>query len=51
METIYNVLGKFRFDGDLISCKEFGSGHINKTYIAKYDCGEKVQRYLVQKVK
>ncbi len=50
METIYNVLGKFRFDGDLISCKEFGSGHINKTYIAKYDCGGKVQRYVVQKV-
>ncbi|MBQ9518005.1 MAG: aminoglycoside phosphotransferase family protein [Eubacterium sp.] len=50
METIYSVLGKFDFKGDLISCKEFGSGHINKTYIAKYSDGGTERRYVVQKV-
>ncbi|MBE6719755.1 MAG: aminoglycoside phosphotransferase family protein [Ruminococcaceae bacterium] len=50
MESIYSVLSKFDFDGELISCKEFGSGHINKTYIAKYRCGDGEQRYVVQKV-
>ncbi|MBQ8980101.1 MAG: aminoglycoside phosphotransferase family protein [Eubacterium sp.] len=50
MENIKTVLGKFDFKGDLVSCKEFGSGHINKTYIAKYDENGTEQCYVVQRV-
>ncbi len=50
MENIQNVLKRFAFGGELISCKEFGSGHINKTYIATYEENGVRQRYVVQKV-
>ena len=50
METVFDVLEKFRFDGELVSCKEFGSGHINKTYIAKYNADGEEKRYVVQRV-
>jgi serine/threonine protein kinase len=50
MERIYDVIDKFDFCGDLISCKEFGSGHINKTYIATYSNNGIEQKYVIQKV-
>ena len=50
MDELREALSNFAFDGELISVKEFGSGHINKTYIAKYKDGEKEQKYVVQKV-
>ncbi|MBE6741481.1 MAG: aminoglycoside phosphotransferase family protein [Ruminococcaceae bacterium] len=50
MDELREALGNFAFDGELISVKEFGSGHINKTYIAKYKDGENEQKYVVQKV-
>ncbi|MBR3737441.1 MAG: aminoglycoside phosphotransferase family protein [Eubacterium sp.] len=50
MEELREALSNFRFDGELVSVKEFGSGHINKTYIAKYKNGENEQKYVVQKV-
>ncbi len=43
---IKSIISEFRFEGELISVKEFGSGHINSTYIA--DFGEK--RYVIQKI-
>jgi hypothetical protein len=50
MESIYDVIENFDFDGELVSCKEFGSGHINKTYIATYSNNGAQQKYVVQKV-
>ena len=50
MESLNSILNRFCFDGELISCKEFGSGHINKTYIAKYATNGTEQRYVVQRV-
>ena len=50
MEEIFDILNEFDFDGELISCKEFGSGHINKTFIAKYNADGVEKRYVVQKV-
>ena len=50
MDELREALSNFAFDGELISVKEFGSGHINKTYIAKYKDGENEQKYVVQKV-
>ena len=43
---IIEVCNQFNFDGDFVSVKEFGSGHINKTYIAEYTN----QKYVVQKI-
>ena len=50
MNELQEALSNFAFDGEFISVKEFGSGHINKTYIAKYQIGSDEQKYVVQKV-
>lgn len=44
------ILKQFCFDGELKSYKQFGSGHINKTYIADYESDGGIKRYVVQKV-
>lgn len=44
--NIKEVASRFSFDGELTIVEEFGSGHINSTYIA--DCGEK--KYVIQKI-
>ena len=43
---INEIIAQFRFEGELKSVKEFGSGHINATYIA--DFGDK--SYVIQKI-
>ncbi len=50
MEELREALGNFAFEGEFVSVKEFGSGHINKTYIAKYKKDDSEQKYVVQKV-
>ena len=50
MDELREALSNFAFDGELVSVKEFGSGHINKTYIAKCKNDEGEQKYVVQKV-
>ena len=50
MNELREALSNFKFDGEFISVKEFGSGHINKTYIAKYNKDGVEQKYVVQKV-
>ncbi|MBQ9530670.1 MAG: aminoglycoside phosphotransferase family protein [Eubacterium sp.] len=50
MEELREALSNFAFGGEFVSVKEFGSGHINKTYIAKYKIGSEEQKYVVQKV-
>ena len=50
METLRSILENFDFDGEFVSVKEFGSGHINKTYIAKYSTSDSEQKYVVQRV-
>lgn len=41
------VIGHFQTDGTCISCKEFGSGHINSTYQIKTDHGK---TYILQRI-
>ena len=41
------VIGHFQTDGACISCKEFGSGHINSTYQVKTDHGK---TYILQRI-
>lgn len=50
MEELKNILEKFDFKGELISCELFGSGHINSTFLATYDDDNNFRRYVVQKV-
>lgn len=50
MENIGNILEQFQFKGTLTSCEIFGSGHINTTYLAAYNDGDKVRKYIVQMV-
>lgn len=51
MNTINDVVSNFQFEGELISCKKFGSGHINETYIAEYRFyDDRIQRYVIQKI-
>ncbi|MFR5875431.1 MAG: phosphotransferase enzyme family protein [Eubacterium sp.] len=50
MSSIYDVIANFKFDGELVSCKEFGSGHINKTYLAAYNDKGIEKKYVVQQV-
>lgn len=50
MSIIYDVVDNFRFKGELVSCNEFGSGHINKTYIAVYNDNGVEHKYVVQQV-
>lgn len=50
MDDIKNIFDKFKFRGELISFKPFGSGHINSTYIAEYNENGKIRSYIIQKV-
>jgi hypothetical protein len=50
MEDVKYILDSFKFSGDLVDCKIFGSGHINVTYIATYMDGNVEKKYVVQKV-
>lgn len=50
METINDILKKFRFSGELVDCSVFGSGHINVTYLAVYNDNGAECKYIVQKV-
>ena len=48
---INDIIENFNFDGELIKCELFGSGHINRTYMAelKLDNGT-IKRYVIQKI-
>lgn len=47
---IKKVFSSFDFKGGLEGFREFGSGHINKTYIAEYRDGGTKTAYVVQRV-
>lgn len=47
---IKEVLGCFDFKGELLEIEQFGSGHINTTYLAKYKEDNKISSYVIQKV-
>lgn len=50
MDNIKNVLDNFKIKGKLISVEQFGSGHINSTYIAKYDENGRSSSYVLQRI-
>lgn len=44
------VVDSFQFKGSFVSVKEFGSGHINKTYIVTFDNDGTEIKYVLQRV-
>lgn len=50
MATINEVISNFNYKGEFVGCKEFGSGHINRTYIVTFDEGDKEQKYILQEL-
>lgn len=50
MNDILNVISKFEFKGDFVECNEFGSGHINKTYLVKFSDNGVERRYILQQL-
>lgn len=47
---IKEVLSCFDFEGKLLEIEKFGSGHINTTYLAKYESDNKIISYVIQEV-
>lgn len=51
MDKIENVISHFNIDGEFVDYREFGSGHINRTYIALFiNPDGSRQKYIVQKI-
>ncbi len=50
MGNIVDIVKQFAFDGDFVSCKKFGSGHINETYIAAFNDNGTEKNYVLQKI-
>lgn len=48
--SINNVISSFRYSGKFVACEEFGSGHINKTYIVTFDDNGVEQKYILQQL-
>ena len=49
-KELKEVLQNFDIDGTLISASPYGFGHINTTYLAVYENGDKPMRYILQKI-
>ncbi|MBQ9228912.1 MAG: aminoglycoside phosphotransferase family protein [Eubacterium sp.] len=45
--AIQDIIAQFAFDGALQAVREFGSGHINTTYLAQFDSGK---AYVLQQI-
>lgn len=50
MENINSILDEFDFKGNLVDYNIYGSGHINTTYLVKYDDNGKTWKYIVQNI-
>lgn len=47
---IKKVIDNFKFKGDFVDVREFGSGHINKTYLVTFNNEGAEQRYILQQL-
>lgn len=50
MSSIVDVINHFSFKGNYVSYNEFGSGHINKTYIVNFDDDGMERNYILQQI-
>lgn len=49
-KKIEEVIEEFDFAGELTECIPYGNGHINDTYRLTFRVGEKVNRYILQRM-
>ena len=45
-----DILSNFRINGKFVSCEPYGSGLINRTYVAVFNENGKKVRYIVQRI-
>ena len=50
MENINDIINKFRFKGECVDCKDFGSGHINSTFLVTCDDNGEPRKYILQRI-
>lgn len=50
MENLRDIINLFDFKGNFVSCRLFGSGHINTTYLVTYNDNGIEYKYVFQKV-
>ena len=50
MESIYDILKNFSFQGECVACKTFGNGNINSTFLVTCNDNGTVRKYILQKV-
>jgi len=50
MESINEILNQFDFKGTFVEYNIYGSGHINTTYLVKYNDNGKIWQYIVQNI-
>lgn len=50
MSNIIEIAKKFNFDGEVVQCNPYGSGHINATYLVVCQNGNRQNRYILQQI-
>ena len=47
---IKKIINEFKFKGEFLEIEENNQGNINKTYVLKYKDGDRINKYLIQKI-
>ena len=50
VEQLKSAIVNFRFSGALTFCEPYGSGHINDTYLLKFDTEYGVKKVILQRI-
>ena len=50
METVNDIIKKFSFKGECVDCRNFGSGHINSTFLVTCSDNGNEQKYVLQRI-
>ncbi|WP_230398432.1 phosphotransferase enzyme family protein [Novisyntrophococcus fermenticellae] len=45
-----DAIASFRFQGSLVSCETYGSGHINDTYLLQFDAADRYKKVILQRI-
>ena len=49
-QQLKSILSSFKYDGEPYSCTPYGNGHINSTFKVECKNGDKITRYILQRV-
>ena len=48
--NMQRIISEFDFQGEMISCRPYGNGHINDTYIVQFQVGNNIVPYILQRI-